>query len=180
MSPISETLDVSLMKQFSRIRVKDSTKFDIHEQLRDWLPGFRGSASAASTCMQCKFDLKSGRWLDLSLMPGNVLDSMNEFTKYDDIHKGELILHNLGYFTLELLGEIQKKGACYLSRLNVKTTMHEKLGEVLIELDFGKLYLLILRNGITRMETNVFMGKIIICQQDCPLNCCQSRSMNNV
>lgn len=159
LSQISETLDFGLMKQFSRVRVKDSTKFDIHEQLRDWLPGFGGSASAASACIQYEFDLKSGRWLDLSLTPGNVPDSKDALTKYDDIQKGDLILRDLGYFSLEVLGETHKKGAYYLSRLNAKTIIHEPVGEVLIELDFGKLYQFMSKNGITRMEKNVFMGK---------------------
>lgn len=114
MSQISETLDVGIIKLFSWLRVKDSTKFDMHEQLRDWLPGFGGSASAASACIQNEFDLKSGRWLDLSLTPGNMPDSKKALIKHNDIPKGDVILRDLGYFALEVLGETQKRGAYYL------------------------------------------------------------------
>jgi len=149
---ISQSLEVGLMKQFNRVRVKDSTKFDIHEQLRDWLPGFGGSASSASACIQYEFDLKSGRWIDLSLTAGNVPDSKDALAKSGDIQKGDLIIRDLGYFVLEVLREIQMKEAYYLSRLNVKTIVYEQVGEVLIELDFGKLYRFMSQNGIARME----------------------------
>jgi hypothetical protein len=159
MDQISQSLEVGLMKKFNRVRVKDSTKFDIHEQLREWLPGFGGSASAASACIQYEFDLKSGRWIDLALTPGNVPDSKDAQAKSGDIQKGDLIIRDLGYFALEVLSEVQKNEAYFLSRLNVKTIVYEQVGEVLIELDFGKLYQFMSQNGIARMEKNVFMGK---------------------
>jgi hypothetical protein len=159
MDQVSESLDVGLMKQFNRVRVKDSTKFDIHEQLQDWLPGFGGSASAASACIQYEFDLKSGRVIDLALTPGNVPDSKDALAKSGDIQKGDLIIRDLGYFALEVLREVQKKEAFFLSRLNVKTIVYEQVGEVLIELDFRKLYRFMSQNGIARIEKKVFMGK---------------------
>lgn len=45
------------------------------------------------------------------------------------------------------------------NRLNYKTTVYEKTGGMLIELDFGKLYRHMERNGILKMEKQVLMGK---------------------
>lgn len=156
---ISESLEVGLMDQFNRVRIKDSTKFDVHRQLQEWLPGFGGSASAASACIQYEFDLKSGSVMDLSLTPGNRPDSKDAQEKYTDIGQGDLIIRDLGYFSLDVLSEIQQAKAYFISRLNFKTTVYEQIDEVLVELDFGKLYRYMEQTGITKMEKQVLIGK---------------------
>lgn len=159
MSQTSECINVDLMNSFSRVRVKDSTKFDVHKQLQEWLPGFGGSASAASACIQYEFDLKSGECIDLSLTPGNVPDSKDAQAKSLDIQKGDLILRDLGYFALDVLNDVQEKEAYYLSKLNVKTHVYEQVGDMLIDLDFGKLHQFMTDNRIYRLEKKVLVGK---------------------
>lgn len=156
---ISESLDVGVMERFNRVRIKDSTKFDVHKQLQEWLPGFGGCASAASACIQYEFDLKSGSVMDLSLTPGNRPDSKDAQEKYADIGQGDLIIRDLGYFCLDVLSEIQQSGAYFISRLNFKAIVYEQIAGVLVELDFGKLYRYMERTGIAKMEKQVLIGK---------------------
>ncbi len=156
---ISESLDIGLMKRFNRIRIKDSTKFDVHKQLQEWLPGFGGCASPASACIQYEFDLKSGSVMDLALTPGNHPDSKDAQEKYTDIEQGDLIIRDLGYFSLDVLSEIQQAEAYFISRLNFKTTVYEQIKGVLVELDFGKLYHYMEQTGIAKMEKQVLIGK---------------------
>lgn len=156
---IFQNLEIGLLQKFNRVRVKDSTKFDIHEQLREWLPGFGGCSSDASACIQYEFDLKSGQVIDLSLTPGNSSDTKDALAKSENIISGDLIIRDLGYFALDVLKKIQKEEACFLSRLNAKTIVYEQLGAMMTELDFGKLYRVMSQNGIHRMEKQVFVGK---------------------
>ena len=156
---VSENLDVGLMEQFNRVLIKDSTKFDIHEQLEEWFPGFGGSASLASACIQYEFDLKSGQIIDLDLTPGNRPDARDAQEKTGSIQRNDLIIRDLGYFALDALSETEQAEAYFLSRLNFKTIVYEQIKDVLIELDFGKLYRHMVQNGITRVEKQVLMGK---------------------
>lgn len=106
MDQVFENLEVGLMKQFNRVCIKDSTKFDIHEQLEEWLPGFGGSASSASACIQYEFDLKNGKIIDLDLTPVDCPDSKDAREKSGSIQKNDLIIGDLGYFALDALSEI--------------------------------------------------------------------------
>jgi len=156
---VSENLEVGLMKHFNRVCIKDSTKFDIHEQLEEWFPGFKGCASSASACIQYEFDLKHGQVIDLDITPGNRPDAKDAQEKTWNIQKNDLIIRDLGYFALDALSEVQQAQAYYLSRLNFKTIVYEQIGGVLIELDFGKLYRYMKQNNIPRIEKQVLMGK---------------------
>lgn len=156
---VTDTLDVTLMDHFNRVRIKDSTKFDIHNQLKDFLPGFGGNASEASACIQYEFDLKSGKIIDLELTPGKHSDSKDALEKFSDIHKKDLIIRDLGYFVLDVLSEIQQAEAYFISKLNYKTTVYETIEGSISELDFGKLYHDMQQSDITRMEKQVLIGK---------------------
>jgi hypothetical protein len=156
---VSENLDVGLMKHFNRVRIKDSTKFDIDEQLEEWFPGFKGCASSASACIQYEFDLKGGRVIDLDITPGNRPDAKDAQEKTWNIQKNDLFIRDLGYFALDASSNIIRQGAYFLSRLNFKTIVYEQIGGVLIELDFGKLYRHMKQHNIPRIEKQVLMGK---------------------
>lgn len=156
---VAGTLDVALMRFFDRVRIKDSTKFDIYKQLKGFFPGFGGSASDASACIQYEFDLKSGKVLDLDLVPGRYSDSKDALEKVSDIHKNDLIIRDLGFFSLAVLSEIQKAKAFFISKLNFKTTVYEKKRGKLLELDFGKLYSNMKVSGVPKMEKQVLIGK---------------------
>ncbi len=156
---VSENLDVGLMKHFNRVCIKDSTKFDIDQQLEEWFPGFNGCASSASACIQYEFDLKSGQVIDLDITPGNRPDSKDAQEKTWNIQKNDLSIRDLGYFALDALSKVQRQEAYFLSRLNFKTTVYEQIGDVLIELDFGKLYRYMKQHKIPRIEKQVLMGK---------------------
>lgn len=158
-SQVSDNLDAGLMKPFNRVCIKDSTKFDVHEQLEEWLPGFGGCASAASACIQYEFDLKSGQIINLDITPGNRPDASDAQETTCNVQKGDMVIRDLGYFALDALSDIQWAEAYFISRLNYKTTVYEKIGDVLVELDFGKLYRHMERNGILKMEKQVRMGK---------------------
>jgi hypothetical protein len=156
---ISENLETRFMENFNRICIKDSTKYDIHEQLSEWLPGFGGCASSASACIQYEFDLKSGNVLDLDLTPGNHPDAKDAQQKSGSIMKDDLIIRDLGYFSLDVLSDILDAEAYFLTRLNFKTTVYEQIEDVLIELNFEKLYLHMEKYGISKMEKHVLIGR---------------------
>ena len=157
---VSEVIDENLMQHFNRVRIKDSTKFDLHKQLADCLPGFNGAASSANAYIQYEFDIKEGEIMDLDVTPGNRPDSKDALEKTDDVEAGDLIIRDLGYFSLVTLADYYGKSAYFLSKLNCKTLAYKtnRLNG-LKEINFGKLYDSMKKSNISSMEKEVLIGK---------------------
>jgi len=65
---IGQTLEADFLKKFGRVRIKDSTRFDLPDRLKDKFPGFGGKiTSEAGTSIQYEFDIKNGKMLDLDI-----------------------------------------------------------------------------------------------------------------
>ena len=145
--------DCGWMKLFSRILVKDGTRFDLPSAFASHFKGSGGSASQAGICIQFEYDLKTGQIHDISTSSANVPDSKNAQLTKDKILEGDLILRDLGYFGLNIFEEMTKKGAYYISKLNVQTTVFELINGEYVPLDFKKL------------------------RHDLPLNCCLEKEV---
>jgi len=144
---------------FSRVNIKDSSKFDLPPRLKDKLQGFGGSASKAGTSIQYEFEIKSGQVNDLTINPGNSSDSKYALATMDSIRKGDLIIRDLGYFALKYFIAADKAGAYFLSKLNSKIIVFEAKGNGLNELDFGRLYKMMKTNNLTRLDKEVYIGR---------------------
>jgi len=144
--------------EYDRIRIKDSTSFQLPKEMEEKYKGSGGASSVACIRIQFEYDLKSGDILDLSLHPFNVQDTTNAGKTIDDINVNELAIRDLGYIKIGYLEKIQQKGAFYLNRLHSGTNAYEiKDGEYL-KIDFGRLYNKMRKNKITCMEKEVYLG----------------------
>lgn len=155
---ISQPIDTNLLSSFNRVRIKDSTKFDVNSQLEEELPGYGGAASLACTSIQYKFDLNTGNCIDLSITPALESDYKNALNNKVDVHKGDLIIRDLGYFGIEVLKTINSNKALYLSKLKPNVGVFEKDDGKFIKLDFDKLYKWMTKNGIKTLEKEVYIG----------------------
>lgn len=143
---------------FKRVRIKDSTKFDIPKEFVDMLPGSGGSASIAGVCIQYEFDVKSGNILDMTITPANRPDSTDAKETLSNIEKGDLYIRDLGYFILANHTKIKNGEAFFINRLNTKTNVYQEKENKLVELDFWALYQLMKNKGVSWMEKEVFIG----------------------
>ena len=144
---------------FSRVNIKDSSKFDLPPRLKDKLQGFGGSASKAGTSIQYEFEIKSGQVNDLTINPGNSSDSKYALATLDSIRKGDLMIRDLGYFALKYFIAADKAGAYFLSKLNSKIVVFEAKGNGLNVLDFGRLYKMMKKTNLTRLDKEVYIGR---------------------
>ena len=143
---------------FNRVRIKDSTKFDVPKEFVDMLPGSGGSASIAGVSIQYEYDVKSGSILDMTITPANRPDSTDAKVTLVDIKKNELYIRDLGYFILANLTKIKNASAYFINRLNTNTNVYEEKDNKFKELDFEALYKKMKSAGIRRMEKTVFIG----------------------
>jgi hypothetical protein len=155
------TASVKLEKSFENfttVKIKDSTNFDLPENLLTSYPGARGGGSRAGAHIQYEFDLKSGKTVDFEMTPGNINDYTNAWNTLDSISKGDLIIRDLGYSSLRVLNEINSKEAYFLSRVKTDTNLYELKGDTYKLLDLKALEKKMKSNGILCYEKNVYIG----------------------
>jgi hypothetical protein len=156
---VSQFIEIGLLNLFNRVKVKDSSKFDLPSRLKDVLPGFGGSASKSGACIQYEFEIKTGHVNDLTITPANRPDSKDALATMDAVLKGDLTIRDLGYFALKYFIAAKKTGAFFLSKLHAKIKVYELNVNEFEELDFRQLYKIMKKNHIERFDKEVYIGK---------------------
>jgi hypothetical protein len=113
-----------LLPAFSRIRIKDSTKFIVPAQFEGKYKSCGGdlnSKSKAAVSIQYEYDLKSGEITDLNITSGNRNDRIDAGETADNMEKDDLIIRDLGYFSTLVLASCLQKEAFFLSRVDTST-----------------------------------------------------------
>lgn len=146
----------NIFRSFNRVRIKDSTKFQLPDAMKADFPGTGGCASAAGVSIQFEYDIKSGTILYLKICPGTMNDHQDAADTCLDVERDDLIIRDLGYFSRDVLRVFVEKGAYFLSRLDSQTVVVEKKGRK--RLNFDKLYKDMQKGGIIRKEITVLIG----------------------
>jgi len=146
------------LSKFNHVRIKDSTKFNVPQTLAPHYKGSGGSGdtSSAGISIQYEFDLKTGKFLDLNLTEAVRNDQRDADETVEDVCKNDLVLRDLGYFSISVFQRIIQQEAFFLSRLLSSVTVYDENG---VEIDFEKLHKWMTKHGITLCEKQVFIGK---------------------
>lgn len=165
-SILEKTLNLSINRdnkidftKYEKVRIKDSTSFQLPENMKDKYPGIGGSSSKAGIRIQFEYDLKNGEILDLSLHPITMLDMANAKETLNNINSNDLIIRDLGYIKIKHLQNIEEQQAFYLNRLHSCTIVYEMKSGKLIEIDFKKLHKQMKKKKLIRIEKEVYVGK---------------------
>jgi hypothetical protein len=113
-----------LDEHFDRIRILDSTGFQLPEKYADVYPGSGGNASSAGVKIQLEFELKSGNFINIGVSSGKDSDCTYGKTIRDTVKARDLFLRDLGYFDLDDYEDIDSKGAFYISRVKSSTAVY--------------------------------------------------------
>jgi hypothetical protein len=141
---------------FNRVRIKDSTKFQLPDSLKDDFPGVGGCAGEAGVSIQFEYDIKSGDILYMSIGNGSSNDHEEKSEACAKIENGDLIIRDLGYFSREVFQAFMDEGAYFLSRLDSQiTVITEKERK---KLPFKEIYREMKKKGIDRKEVMVLIG----------------------
>lgn len=160
---IKENLDldekIEFLSHFERIRIKDSTCFQLPKSMKDKYAGSGGGGSKAAVRIQFEYDYKTGEVVDLSICEFNHQDKKDAFESLDNIQENDLLIRDLGYVTNHVLREIETRGASFLNRLNTTTHVFEKnKDDEFVRLDFIKLRKQMSKNGLTYLDKIVYIG----------------------
>ena len=122
----------SLSSYFERIRILDSTTFQVPDRFASTYPGAGGCSHKAGVKIQLEYDLLSGEFSDVKIEPGKRSDRAYGATRTGMIQKNELYIRDLGYFRLQDFKSIQDKQGYYLSRLKLPTKIYRKEFETVV------------------------------------------------
>ncbi|MGE5457096.1 MAG: transposase, partial [Methanococcaceae archaeon] len=154
---IGEPLEPCFLSKFSRVRIKDGTRFDLPQRLREYFPGYGGKiTSEAAACVQYEFDLKNRSLLDLDVTSAKRTDYQDAQEKVGQIEKGDLVIRDLGYFSTTVLRSIAEKEAFFLTRLKAKMTVFDEDSR---EVNFSRLYSRMVKSKMPCVHIKAFIGE---------------------
>lgn len=113
-----------ILKPFNRVLLEDSTCFKLPNALFDFFPGPRlPHGRKAGGRLQLRIDLKTNRYEAIALRSF----CQNDHTYAEDIltslKKDELIIRDLGYWSIAVFEKIIQNQSYFLSRLNLGTNV---------------------------------------------------------
>jgi hypothetical protein len=153
--------EIEFLDHFERIRIKDSTCFQLPKSMKDKYAGSGGAASNAMVRIQFEYDYKTGEVIVLSVNEFNRQDRKDASESIDNIHKNDLVIRDLGYVVNSVLKEIDRREASFLNRLNTITQVFEKnKDDEFIQLDFVKLRNEMHTFGVSILDKTVYIGAV--------------------
>jgi hypothetical protein len=120
---VSNGIPLSIFKAFKRVKIKDSTSFDLPENMQELYPGNNGNFSKAGMSIQFEYDLKTNNVIDLNLHPRKDNDFKNAHDTFFEIEQGDLVIRDLGYIAIDILKKIDKANAFFLNRIKPQTAI---------------------------------------------------------
>jgi hypothetical protein len=122
----SSTIPSEYRDHFLRIRILDSTTFQVPDSLTEHYPGAGGCGHTAGVKIQLEYDLHSGQFLNLDVGAGKKNDKTFGTTCLSTLRPGDLCIRDLGYFSLEDLDQMDQRGTYYVSRLKLNNRIYQK------------------------------------------------------
>ncbi len=111
---------------FKRIRILDSTAFQLPDSFAFIYPGAGGCSHTAGVKVQLEYDLLNGQFLHIHTGPGKQHDRTYGSLCVPTVTANDLCIRDLGYFHLKDLQHIQDKKAYYISRIKSNTRIYQK------------------------------------------------------
>ncbi len=156
---LSEVLIPGFLPQFKKIRIKDGTRFNLPDRLSEYYKGSGGSkgVSNAAVCIQYEYDARSGKILSLDITSGTKNDQIDAKETVNRVDLDDLIIRDLGYYSLPTLTSFDLAGAFFITRLGTKTNIYKP--EEQKEVSFKSLYEDMLKKQQTCIEMDIHAGK---------------------
>lgn len=147
----------SFLSAFNRVRIKDSTKFKLPDSLQDQYKGHGGFKKLRSAIsIQFEYDLKTNMIIGFSLTS----ETRNDFEEAKEetqvILEGDLLIRDLGYWSINKFKQIKSSKAYFISRLNMTIEVFDLQGKIL---DFNKIYRKMKKYNLPHLELLVRLGK---------------------
>ena len=160
---LNHSLDRELMpsdldKEFSAIRIMDSTEFKLPASLAKEFPGYSGDGTASCAAIQFEYDVMSRQIKCMSLENARVSDKTYADKRMEDIQPKELIIRDLGYYSIDSYKKIEQQKAFYVSRLKAQIAIYDKTDKGYQLLSWSEIIALIKKSKEKCFDKTVYIG----------------------
>ena len=118
LAPLYAQLPAEVLASFGRVFLEDSTQCRLHEKLADAFKGSGGSASRSTVKIDVIYELLTHRLQDIAVTDGRAADQGRAAAVIPHLCAGDRVIRDLGYWSVDALGQIAAKQAWFLSRLS--------------------------------------------------------------
>mgnify|MGYP003945775923 CR=1 FL=1 len=123
---VGSSIPSAYRDHFLRIRILDSTTFQVPDSLTEHYPGAGGCSHTAGVKIQLEYDLHSGQFLNMDIGARKQNDKTFGTTCLSSLRPGDLCIRDLGYFSLEDLDQMDQRDVFYVSRLKLNNRIYQK------------------------------------------------------
>lgn len=121
-----------LFRSFNKVILQDSTTLKLPDCLAAYFPGnVSGGMQKAVARIQCVINIKTFSFLDFTLSGFTRNDQGASKDIISSIKKGDLVIRDLGYFSLNCFKQIIAKNAHILSRLRYGINLYDSKGNAI-------------------------------------------------
>lgn len=127
------------LSPFPKVLIEDSTVIRLHEKLQNRFKGTNrgGTAGRAQLKIDLIHEVKHDQIIEASIHSGNKPDQGLSSKILDHVRPGDLVIRDLGYYSLVVFQKIIEKGGYFLSRLKASSKVFNEDMELL---DLGKYF----------------------------------------
>lgn len=152
------SISSDLGKYFSGIRIMDSTEFKLPTSLLQAFPGYSGDGTAACAAIQFEYDVMNRQIKCMSLENARVSDKTYADNRMENIEPGELIIRDLGYYSIDSYNKIEQQQAFYVSRLKAQISIYDKTDNGYKQLNWAAIITLIKKSKEKCFDKTVYIG----------------------
>lgn len=146
------------LQHFRRVYVEDSTCVKLPANVEDIFPGNRGRCgSYAQARIQLTVSLLEEKYARIQLTDFRHNDQSYAFSIVDHLESQDLVIRDLGYWSIEAFQAIAQKGAFFLSRLKYGPSLLHPQTEQ--PLDLPAILARQQRKGLPVLDMDVWVGK---------------------
>jgi hypothetical protein len=156
---LNSIFETRFLPKFKRMPIKDGTRFNLSANLYKNYKGSGGNkdTSNSALCIQFEYDGLSGKILTLEITDATRNDHTDAKETISRVDMGDLIIRDLGYYSLPILAKFDGAGAFFISRLGAKTNVYKPGKEE--EISFKELYNDMVKSKKTCVEMEIVAGK---------------------
>jgi hypothetical protein len=152
------SIPTSLKGKFTAIRILDSTEFKLSDSLGDAFPGYSSGSAKSCAAIQFEYDVVSKRVFSLTLGNARQSDKTYADERMQNINEGELVIRDLGYYSINSYRKIEERKAFYISRLKSQVKIYEQKHGAYAELSLAKLIKRIQKSKVGLFDQTVYIG----------------------
>lgn len=144
------------LKPFKRVLIEDSTCVKLANKLHEYFSGSSNQVTKkAITRIQFSFDLKSNVYENAEMCTYTRNDGAYSADIVQRAQRDDLVIRDLGYWSLNVFKQLIKKGVYILSRYKLKVKVYDESKK---EIDMVKYLKNLNKKGITQFDMNVLIG----------------------